>query len=101
MKIKKGDNVWIAAGRDKGKRGKVLRVFPKAGRIQIEGVNIRKKHTRPQRAGQKGQTVQVFSPLPISNARFLCPKCARPARVGARREGKKKVRICIRCKSEV
>lgn len=93
----------VIKGRDRGKKGRVLKVFPKEGRVQIEGVNVRKKHAKPKRGGQKGQTVELFVPLSVSNCQLLCPKCGKPARIGMRAEGKelKKFRICKRCKSEI
>jgi large subunit ribosomal protein L24 len=101
MKIKTGDNVLVIKGRDRGKKGKVLKVFPDEERVQIEGVNIRKKHAKPKRGGQKGQTVELFQPLSVSSCQLLCPKCGKPARIGMRVAGDKKFRICKRCKSEI
>ena len=101
MKIKTGDNVLVIKGRDRGKKGKVLKVFPDEERVQIEGVNIRKKHAKPKRGGQKGQTVELFVPLSVSSCQLLCPKCSKPTRLGMRIMGGKKLRICKRCKSEI
>lgn len=101
MKIKKGDNVLVLAGRDRGKKGTILKVFPNKGKVQVEGVNMRKKHVKPKRGGQKGQTVEMFIPIAVSNVQLLCGKCGKPARVGMRIVGEKKFRICKRCKSEI
>lgn len=101
MKIKKGDNVLVIKGRDRGKKGKVLKVFPEEGKVQIEGVNIRKKHMRPKKGGQKGQMVELFVPVSVSSVQLLCPKCGKPARIGMRVASDRKFRMCKRCKSEI
>jgi len=67
MKIRKNDQVIVISGKYRGKKGKVLRVLPKKEKIVVEGVNLVKKHVRPKRSGEKGQVVQMPSPLPISN----------------------------------
>lgn len=98
MKIKKGDTVKIITGKDKGKKGKVLQVFVSEGKLVVEGYNLLVKHTRPKREREKGQRVQFSAPLPISNVMLICPKCSKPTRLGAQKEGdNKKVRICSKC----
>lgn len=67
MKIRKGDNVIIIAGKDKGKTGKVLRVFPKNNSVVVEGLNISKKHQRAKKSGTKGQIVDISMPIDVSN----------------------------------
>jgi large subunit ribosomal protein L24 len=107
MKIIKGDNVLVICGKDRAKTGKVLRAFPKKGRILVEGVNIAKKNQRPRRQGEKGQIVSLPKPIDISNAKLICPKCAKPTRVGYKEiEGKKagqkqSVRVCKKCQAEI
>ena len=100
MKIKKGDTVLIISGKDRGKRNKVLQVFPKEERILVEGVNLRKKHIRPKRAGEKGQVAEMPTPLHISNAKLICSKCGKPTRIGDKTVEKKKYRICKKCGQE-
>ena len=101
MKVKKGDQVLIARGKDKGKKGKVLRSFPGEMKVLVEGVNIKKKHQRPRREGEKGQIVEVPFPLPEANVRLICPRCGQPSRVGYRlvsqNNKKKKARVCKKC----
>lgn len=82
MKIKTGDNVAIIAGKDKGKTGKVLQVFPDRERVVVEGVNLTIKHLRPQRQGDKGQRVEFPAPLHSSNVMLVCPKSGKKTRVG-------------------
>jgi large subunit ribosomal protein L24 len=104
MKLRKNDTVLIISGKDKGKKGKILKVFPKNSRIIVDGVNIRKKHARPKRSGEKGQIIESFGPISASNAKFLCPKCSKPTRIGYQviaGEKNKKIRICKKCKSKI
>lgn len=91
----------MIAGKEKGKRGKVLTVLPKEGKIVIEGLHLVKKHRRPRRTGEKGETVQVPRAVPVSKVKLVCPKCGSPTRVGYRVSGKTKVRICKKCESEI
>ncbi len=101
MKIKKGDNVKIISGKDRGKTGKVLRVFPGAGKALVEGLNLVKKHVRPRKQGEKGQRVSVPAAIDISNIMLICPKCSKSSRVGYKISGKNKFRICKKCGSEI
>ncbi|MBI2122165.1 MAG: 50S ribosomal protein L24 [Candidatus Sungbacteria bacterium] len=102
MKIKKGDTVKITSGNDKGKTGKVIRAFGNAGKIVVEGVNIRKKHVRPKRQGQKGEIVRIPAPFLVSRAMLLCPKCGKLIRPGMiLHEDSVKVRICKKCSAEI
>jgi large subunit ribosomal protein L24 len=101
MKIRRGDTVIVISGKDKGKKGKVLEVFPKIAKIVVEGVNLKKKHMRPRKAGEKGQIIQTPSPLHVSNVKIFCPRCNRGTRIGYRLEGKKKFRICKKCQTDI
>lgn len=103
MYIKKGDKVKIIAGKDKGKSGKVLQVFPAKNRASIEGRNLLIKHMRPRKQGESGQRIEFPAPLNVSNLMLECPKCGKPARIGykiVKIEGKKdkKFRECKKCK---
>ncbi len=94
MKIKKGDNVIITAGKDKGKKGAVLKVIPKENRLIVEGLNIRKRHESSRKSGtKKGQIVEVAVPMDASNVMVVDAKTGKPSRVGRRMEGGKKVRF--------
>lgn len=97
MKIKKGDNVIVIAGKDKGRQGNVLKVFPSEGKVQVEGINIVKKHVRPRKQGEKGQVVEIPFPMQSSNVQVVCAKCKKGSRIGYTMEGDEKVRICKRC----
>jgi len=100
MKIRKGDIVLIISGKDKGKKNKVLQVFPKKERILVVEINLRKKHQKPKKAGEKGQIIQMPSPISISNVKLICSKCGKATRIGYKIEGKKKYRICKKCGQE-
>jgi len=101
MKIKKGDQVLIISGKDKGKKGKVLKVFPKERKVLVEGINLRKKHQKPKRAEQKGQIVEIPVPIDVSNVKFICPKCGKATRVGFKIIENKKFKICKSCEQEI
>lgn len=101
MLIKKGDTVLIISGKDKGKKAKVLRCFPKTGRVLAEGVNLRKKHQRSKKGGEKGQIIELPVPLAVSNVQIICSKCAKAARIGFKIVDNKKYRICRKCEQEI
>jgi len=101
MKIKTGDTVLIISGKDKGKKGKVIKSLPREGRIIVEGINIRKKHVRPRREGEKGQIVEVPAPFDVSNVKLICPKCKNATRVGYKIVEKNKYRVCKKCNQEI
>jgi len=87
--------VLITAGKDKSKQGKILSVLDR--KIVVEGINLRKKHVKPKKQGEKGQIVQITAPLDASNVMILCPKCGKKARIGYTFEEEKKQRICKQC----
>jgi len=99
MKLHKGDNVQIMTGKDRGKRGKVLKVISDSGRILVEGVNIFKKHQRPKKQGEKGEVVNVSRSLNASNAMLVCRSCDKPTRIGHKADGDTKIRYCKKCQS--
>jgi large subunit ribosomal protein L24 len=101
LKIKKNDTVLIITGKDRGKKAKVLEVFPREGKITVEGVNIIKKHSRPRKEGEKGQVIEISKPIDVSNVKLVCPKCKQAARVGYKLTEEKKYRICKKCGQEI
>lgn len=100
MKIKKGDQVKIIAGKDRGKTGSVIKAMPKYEKISVDGLNLFKKRSRPKRQGEKGQTVEVPRPFPASKAMLVCKNCKMPTRPGFKIEGGKKIRYCKKCQAE-
>ncbi len=97
LKIKKGDQVKILTGKDRGKTGKIIKVDYKTKKVIVEGLNLVKKHVRPRRQGEKGEIVQVARPIDISNVMLICPNCSKPVRVGFKLENEKKFRFCRKC----
>ena len=95
MKIRKGDNVVVTTGRDKGKSGSVLRVFPTENRLLVQGVNLVKRHTKP-RPGQQGGIVEKENPIHASNVALADPKDSKPTRVGFKTVDGRKVRFARR-----
>ncbi len=97
MLLKKGDNVELISGKDRGKSGKIVQVFPSANRIVVEGLNLLTKNVRAKRSGEKGQQVKFNAPIPASNVMLLCPKCGKRTRIGSHRADGKKLRKCRKC----
>jgi large subunit ribosomal protein L24 len=101
--IRRNDSVVVIAGRDRGKRGRVLRVIPARARLIVEGVHMIKRHTRanPQR-NVKGGIVEREGSIHVSNVQLVCPECGKQTRVGRRLLGDgRKVRVCRKCEGVV
>lgn len=101
MRIKQGDTILITTGDDKGRTAKVLNVSPAERRIQAEGINIQKKHHRPRKEGEKGQIIEKPGFFSASNVKLVCPKCNKPTRIGYKKSGQKKNRICKKCQAVI
>ncbi|MBM3750043.1 MAG: 50S ribosomal protein L24 [Acidimicrobiia bacterium] len=101
--IKKNDNVVVLAGRDRGKKGRVLVVEPAKNRVIVEGVNVIKRHTKPNPQKQvKGGIVEREAPVYVSKVQLVCPQCSAPTRIGHQiLEDGRKVRVCRKCKGVV
>ena len=100
MKIRKGDNVKIIHGKDRGKKGKVMQILPKYDKVVVEGLNKMKKHLKSRGQGkqrQAGQIIEFDAPVHISNLAFMCDKCGKQTRVGFKMIEGKKVRTCAKC----
>ena len=95
MHVKKNDMVQILSGKNKGKKGKVLEVCPKDGKIIVEGCNIVTKHVKPRKMGDQGGLIKAEAPMYACKAMVICPKCGKPTRVGIKLlENGKKQRVC-------
>lgn len=92
MKIRKDDTVIVLAGKDKGKKGKVLKAMPKEGRVIVEGVNVQTKHQR-QTQTQAAEIKHQEGPISVSNVMLVDPKTKEPTKVGYKFEGDRKVRF--------
>ena len=101
--VRKNDNVLVTTGKDRGKRGRVLKVLPANNRVVVEGVNLIKRHTKPNPQRQiKGGLVEREAPLHASNVQIVCPECGKATRIGRRILGDgRKVRICRKCEGVV
>ncbi len=101
MKLKKGDNVIVIAGKDKGKKGKIARVLVADNRVVVEGINMMKKHQRPRKSGEKGQVISIASPIHASNVMFADPKGGKPTKIGKKKVGDKMVRFAKKSGQEI
>ena len=102
MSIKKGDLVVVLAGKDKGKRGTILEVVPKAGKVIVEKVNMVSRHQKPRRQGEQGGIIQKEAYLYACKVQRVCPKCDKPTRPAHKllADGKK-VCVCKKCSAEI
>ena len=102
MSIKKGDTVVVLSGKDKGKKGEVIGVFPKDGKVIVEKINMVSRHTKPRRQGETGGIIQKEAPLYACKVQRVCPKCDQATRPAHKvlADGKK-VRVCKKCGAEI
>jgi large subunit ribosomal protein L24 len=100
MQIKKNDTVLVTTGKEKGKRGRVIAVYPKANRVLIEKLNMIKRHQRPTQQMRQGGIVEKESPISAANVQLVCSKCSKPTAVvrKAQADGKR-VRVCRTCEA--
>jgi len=101
MKLKKGDNVIVVTGKDKGKKGKIVHVLVKENKIIVEGLNMMKKHQRPRKSGEKGTIKSIEMPLHASNVMMLDPKTGKATRLGKKKVGEKMIRIARKSNQEI
>lgn len=101
MKIKKGDEVKVVKGKDKGKTGKVEKVFPKEKKVLVLSVNQYKRHRKARSQREPSEIVTITKPLPVENVALVCPKCHLPTRIGFSFEGDEKIRICKKCNQKI
>lgn len=97
LNVKKGDNVVVLAGKDKGKTGKVLSANPSKNTVVVEGVNVITKHNKPRSAQDKGGIAKENGNIDVSNVQIICPACGKATRVAHTEENGKKVRTCKKC----
>jgi large subunit ribosomal protein L24 len=98
MHVRKGDQVVVIAGKDKGKRGRVLRLQTGNGRVVIERVNMVKRHTKPTQRNPRGGILEKEGSVEASNVALWCGKCVAPRRAKVEeKEGQKKRRVCVKC----
>lgn len=97
MKLKKNDEVKIVSGKDKGKTGKVEKVYPKLNKVLVHEINQFKRHLKKQVQGQESQIVVITKPLTVEAVSLICPNCHKITRVGTRIEKSEKLRFCRKC----
>ena len=96
--VKTGDTVVVISGTSKGKKGKVVAVSPKEGKVIVEGVNMVSKHVKPKRQGEAGGIIKAEGALYASKVQIVCPRCKKPTRIGHKiNEDGSKDRICVKC----
>ena len=101
MNIKKGDNVIVLVGKDKGKKGKILKVLNKQNAVLVEGMNMKKRHQRARSTTSKGQMIELSHPLPRASVALLDPKSGKATKIGSKVVGGKKVRIARKSGQEI
>jgi len=102
MGIRNGDTVLVLGGKDRGKKGRVIRAFPKKGTVLVQSVNFMKRHTRPSQRNQRGGVVEREAPMPVSNVMLVCDRCNRATRIEhVRLEDGTKVRRCKKCREVI
>lgn len=100
FKFQINDSVLVTAGRDKGKKGKIQRVFARENKLMVEGVNTYKRHRKATR-NQKAGIFEVTRPISTASVAIVCPKCGKPTKVAFKVSGKTKERICKKCKGTI
>ena len=95
--VKTGDTVIVISGKDKGKKGQVMAVSPKEGKVIVEKVNMVSKHVKPRKMGEQGGIIKTEAPVYACKVQLVCPKCGKPTRVGHVIEDGKKLRVCKKC----
>lgn len=101
MKIKKGDTVIVTTGKDKGRKGKIEKIFPKVNAVLVPGLNMYKRHMKKRDEKHPGGIIDISRPIDASKVSLLCPKCGQPTRIGYLITGKEKKRICRKCKQRI
>ena len=101
MKLKRNDEITILRGKDKGKKGKIEKIFPKTDMVLIPGVNLYKRHHKSRVQNRKSEIIEITKPLSVSNVALVCPNCHKRTRIGYKYENKEKVRICRKCKKKI
>lgn len=102
LPVKSGDQVEVLAGKDKGKKGKILRAIPAQNKVVVEGINTVRKTMRPTQQNPQGGIQTVEAPIHVSNVALVCPSCGDKTRAGRRRDDAgKKIRVCKKCGADI
>lgn len=101
MKLKKGDTVVVTIGKDKGKKGKVEKTFPKDGMVIVSGINVFKRHLKKRDEKRPSSIIDITKPIDVSKVAIMCPKCNQQTRIGYLVTKGEKVRICRKCEQKI
>jgi large subunit ribosomal protein L24 len=101
FKYKKGDEVIITSGKDKGKKAKIDKLLPKDMKVFLPGLNVSKRHLKKRDEKVQGGIIEFSKPIPVSKIAYICHKCSKPSRIGFKIIAKKKQRICKKCGSVI
>lgn len=101
MKVKKGDQIIVTTGKDKGKKGKIEKVFPKNSTVLVPGVGVYKRHMKKRDEKSPAGIVEIARPIALSKLALLCPKCGKPTRIGHVVVKEEKDRICRKCEQKI
>ncbi|MBI2621891.1 MAG: 50S ribosomal protein L24 [Candidatus Levybacteria bacterium] len=101
MKLKRGDEVIVVKGKDRGKKGKIEKVLIKENMVLVPGVNLYKRHYKSRTQTKPSEIIEITKPLPIGNVAIICPNCHKETRIGYKIDNKEKVRICRKCNKKI
>ena len=101
MEIRRDDTVVVLSGKDKGKKGKVLKADPKNAKVIVAGVNVASRHRKPRNQQEEGGIIKMETPIYVCKVQLVCPKCGKATRVGHTVKDGKSVRVCKKCGAEV
>ncbi|MBI5044934.1 MAG: 50S ribosomal protein L24 [Candidatus Levybacteria bacterium] len=101
MKLRKNDLVLVTSGKEKGKTGKIEKIFTSDAKVLVEGLNLYKRHVKARTQGQKSEIVTISKPLPVGNVALVCPKCKKQTRIAFMLVKDVKQRVCSKCKAEI
>jgi large subunit ribosomal protein L24 len=101
MKFKKGDEIIVTMGKDKGRKGKIEKVFPELGTVVVPGINIYKRHMKRRDEKHPGGIIEMPRPLNVGKVALVCPKCGKQTRVGYVVTAKEKYRVCKKCEAKL
>jgi len=101
MKLKREDEVEVIRGKDKGKKGKIEKIYPSKNMVLLPGINLYKRHYKSPTQSKPSEIIEITKPLPSANVALVCPKCHKKTRVGYKFDNKEKVRICKKCNKKI
>ncbi|MCL4199751.1 50S ribosomal protein L24 [Patescibacteria group bacterium] len=101
MKFKKGDTIVVTIGKDKGRKGKIEKVFPESASVKVAGINVSKRHMKKRDEKNPGGIVDIIKPIDVSKVALVCPACSKPTRIGMIVSKNEKTRVCRKCGKKI